>query len=86
MGLCISLFYVREHPKTQPAVVLVLKCLRRRGHDLVLFDRLGEPGIELRTPGYNASDLSTTSLQLSLTCKELAIDMSYRYLTSIEYT
>ena len=28
------LFYVQEHPKAQLAVVLVLKCLRRRGHGL----------------------------------------------------
>ena len=25
-------FYVQEHPKAQPAVVLVLKLLRRRGN------------------------------------------------------
>ena len=27
-------FYVQEHSKAQPAVVLVLKRLRRRGHGL----------------------------------------------------
>ena len=27
-------FYVQEHPKAQPAVVRVLKHLRRRGHGL----------------------------------------------------
>ena len=27
-------FYVQEHPKAQPAVVLVLKRLRRRGNGL----------------------------------------------------
>ena len=39
MVLC---FYVQEHPKAQPAVVLVLKRLRRRGNGLK--SRLGEAG------------------------------------------
>ena len=30
----ILLFYVKEHPNAQQAVVLVLKRLRRRGHSL----------------------------------------------------
>ena len=33
-GLCVCFFYVREHPKAQPAVVLVLKRRRRRDHNL----------------------------------------------------
>ena len=50
----------QKDPKAQPAVILVLKRLRRRGHSLVSSNRLGEPGIELRTPGYKGSDLFTT--------------------------
>ena len=30
----VAFFIVREHPSAQPAVVLVLKRLRRRGHGL----------------------------------------------------
>ena len=30
----VLFFYVQEHPKAQPAEVLVLKRLRRRGHGL----------------------------------------------------
>ena len=33
-GFMFSLFYVQEHLKAQPAVVLVLKRLRRLGHSL----------------------------------------------------
>ena len=35
----------------------------------VLSDRLGEPGIELGTPGYKASGISTTLLQLLIWVK-----------------
>ena len=34
LGLCFLWFYVQELPKAQPAVVLVLKRLRRRGNGL----------------------------------------------------
>ena len=34
VGLWFLWFYVQEHTKTQPAVALVLKHLRRRGHGL----------------------------------------------------
>ena len=34
VGLCFLWFYVQELPKAQPAVVLVLKRLRRRGNGL----------------------------------------------------
>ena len=30
-------FYVREHPKAQPDVVLVLKSLSRRGHGFKVY-------------------------------------------------
>ena len=33
-GFIVCGFYVQEHPKAQPAVVLVLNCLRRQGHGL----------------------------------------------------
>ena len=35
MGLCFLWFYVKELPKAQPAVVLVLKRLRRRANGLI---------------------------------------------------
>ena len=45
-------FYVQEHPKAQPAVVLVLKRLRRGGHGLKSPQTDWEkPGIEPTTPG-----------------------------------
>ena len=45
-------FYVQEHPKAQPAVVLVLKRLRRRGNSLKSHPTDWEkPGIEPATPG-----------------------------------
>ena len=34
MGLCFLWFYVQELPKAKTAVVLVLKCLKRRGNGL----------------------------------------------------
>ena len=34
VGLCFLCFYVQELPNAQPAVVLVLKRLRRRGNGL----------------------------------------------------
>ena len=48
MDLC---FYVQEHPKAQPAVVLVLTRLRKRGHGLKSHPTDSEkPGIEPTTP------------------------------------
>ena len=45
-------FYVQEHPKAHPAVVLILKCLRRRGDRLKSHPTDCEkPGIEPTTPG-----------------------------------
>ena len=44
-------FYVQEHPKAQPAVVLILKHLKGRGHSLKYHPTDWEkPGIELATP------------------------------------
>ena len=45
-------FSVQEHRKAQPAVVLVLKCLRRRGNSLKSHPTDWEKqGIEPATPG-----------------------------------
>ena len=54
--MCFVGFFVREHPKAQPAVVLVLKRLRKRGNGLSrILNILGEPGIDLRTLGHKAT-------------------------------
>ena len=48
VGFCFLWFYVQELPKAQPAVVLVLKCLRRWGNGLKTHPTDWEkPGIEL---------------------------------------
>ena len=47
VGLCFYWFFVQELLEAQPAMVLVLKRLRRRGKWLeVSSDRLGELGID----------------------------------------
>ena len=52
-------FYVQELPKAQPAVVLVLKRLRRRGNGLKSHPTDWEkPGIEPATPGLEDIGLS----------------------------
>ena len=52
VGLCFLWFFVQELPKAQPAVVLVLKRLRRRGSGLKSHPTDWEkPGIEPATPG-----------------------------------
>ena len=54
-------FYVQELPKAQPAVVLVLKRLRRRGNGLKSHPTDWEkPGIEPATPGLQDIGLSPT--------------------------
>ena len=56
VGLWFCVFYVQEHPKAQPAVVLVLKRLRRRGNILKSHPTDWEkPGIE---PGLQDIGLS----------------------------
>ena len=52
-------FNVGEHPKAQPAVVLIYNVTAEFSSD-----RLVVPGIELEIPGYNASDLSSTPRRL----------------------
>ena len=52
MGLFFLWFYVQELPKAQPAVVLILKRLRRRGNGLKSHPTDWEKlGIEPATPG-----------------------------------
>ena len=53
VGLRFLWFYGQELPKAQPAVVLVLKRLRRRGNGLKSHPTDWEkPGIEPATPGW----------------------------------
>ena len=60
-------FYVQELPKAQPAVVLVLKRLRRRGNGLKSHPTDSEkPGIEPATPGLQDIGLSPTPRRLLL--------------------
>ena len=59
-------FYVQEHRKAQPAVVLVLKRLRRRGHSLMSHPTDWEkPGIEPGTPGLQGIGLLVKKEHLS---------------------
>ena len=61
MGLCFLWFYVQELSKAQPAVVLVLKRLRRRGNGLKSYPTDWEkPAIEFATPGLQDIGLSPT--------------------------
>ena len=62
----MSFFYAQEHRKTQPAVVLILKRLRRRDHGLKshLTD-WEKPEIEPATPGLQDIGLSLTARRLS---------------------
>ena len=58
-------FYVQELPKAQPAVVLVLKRLRRRGNGLKSHPTDWEkPGMEPATPGLQDIGLSPTPRRL----------------------
>ena len=60
------MFYVQELPKAQPAVVLVLKRLRRRGNGLKSHPTDWEkPGIEPATPGLQDIGLSPTPRRLN---------------------
>ena len=59
-------FYVQEHPKAQPAVVLIFKRLRRRGHGS--FDRLGEVRNRTCDPWFTNQDQWEVAVQL-IRCK-----------------
>ena len=64
-GFMVLWFYVQELPKAQPAVVLVLKRLRRRGNSLLSHPADWEkPGIEPATPGLQDIGLSPTPRRL----------------------
>ena len=65
VGLCFLWFYVQELPKAQPAVVLVLKRLRRRGNGLKSHPTVWEkPEIEPAIPGLQDIGLSPTPRRL----------------------
>ena len=71
VGLWFLWFYVRELPKAQPAVVLVLKRLRRRGNGLKSHPTDWEqPGIEPATPGLQDIGLSPTPRRLLISDKD----------------
>ena len=64
-GFKVLWFYVQELPKAQPAVVLVLKHLRRQGNSLKSHPTDWEkPGIEPATPGLQDTGLSPTLRRL----------------------
>ena len=64
-GFCFLWLYVQELPKAQPAVVLVLKHLRRQGNGLKSHPTDWEkPGIEPATPGLQDISLSPTPQRL----------------------
>ena len=63
VGLCFLWFFVQELQKAQPAVVLVLKLLRRRGNSLKSHPTDWEkPGIEPATKIWIGQSLLTVSL------------------------
>ena len=65
VGLCFLWFFVQELPNAQPAVVLVLKRLRRWGNSLKSHPTDWEkPGIEPETPGLQDIGLSPTPRRL----------------------
>ena len=67
-------FYVQENPKAQPAVVLVLKRLRRRDNGLKSRPTDWEkPGIEPATPGLQDIGLSLTPRRLLRTGAESVV-------------
>ena len=57
--------YIQEHPKAQPAVVLIFKHIRRRGHSFIShltdWEKLG---IKSATHGIEGIDLSPTPRRL----------------------
>ena len=67
VGLCFLWFYVPELLKAQPAVVLVLKRLRRLCNGLKSHSTDWEkPGIDSATPGLQDIGLSPTPQRLKL--------------------
>ena len=65
----VLLFYVQEHPKTKPAVVLISKHHRSRGHGLKSHRTDWEkPGIELATAGLQGIGLAVSFSSLNRKC------------------
>ena len=63
VGLCFLWLYVQELWKAQPAEVLVLKRLRRRGNGLKSLPTDWEkPGIEPATPGLQDMSLRNDAI------------------------
>ena len=71
-GFMVLWFYVQELRKAQPAVVLVLKRLRRRGNSLKSHPTdWKKPGIEPATPGLQDIGLSPTPRRFTRHTKPL---------------
>ena len=67
VGLCFLWFYVQELAKAQPAVIVVLKRLRRRDTGLKSHPTDWEkPGIEPATPGLQ--DLTRINCDYKMQC------------------
>ena len=85
VGLCFLWVYVQELPKAQLAVVLVLKCLRRRGNSLKSHPTDWEkPGIEPATPGLQDIGLSPTPRRLLMRC--MVANKSHAYIEKGVYS
>ena len=79
-------FYVQELPKAQPAVVLILKRLRRRGNGLMSHPTDWEkPGIEPATPGLQDIGLSPTPRRFLFFYKYEGFSISERSIFQIIY-
>ena len=79
-------FYVQELPKAQPAIVLVLKRLRRRGNSLKSHPTDWEkPGIEPATPGLQDIGLSPTPRPLSLSYSRDQYNQTEHYRNEISF-
>ena len=76
-GFMLLWLYVQELPKAQPAVVLVLKRLRRRGNGLKSHPTDWEkPGIETATPGLQDIGLSPRPRRL-LKIQRVPFDLTF---------
>ena len=84
MGLCFLWFFIQELPKAQPAVVLVLKRLRRRGNGLKSrpTDR-EKPGIEPATPGLQ--DIGLHTILNICNILKVIIENDYKYMIYYYY-
>ena len=78
VGLCFLWFYGQELPKAQPAVVLVLKRLRRRANGFKSHPTDWEkPGIEPAIPGLQDIGLSPTPRRLLNHFSDIEAIMSF---------